>query len=604
MNTYKLYIQKLETWYLVDMGDDQPAMNYQVNNIAELKNRQCDYSQALKLPLSKRNCALFDIPESMDVVTDIPYIKIPCRLFSNESVLAGTDSFIILNKVNKFIEVQILSGNANLFEILSKEPMSNLNLGEIVLNSDNFNPSNFGSNYFYGFASFILNPLLDNTTMQVIRACPFVKVSKIIDEIMSHNGYTLQTNIDSSKHAISISTRKAMDDSLFDAAASGSFTYHEAAGGDGPTFLIQQNGRGNLTVIHLASDYGSNLSYNGRAQYKLVVDVVVTCTGDPVIVTGFPLHGEAPSRSHIFTETLEYGMIASIITQYPWQSANVTYSLTCKYISVNDIVPQGGILSFSRNTGFEYQFDFFKAFVQLYGLTVDVDNVNKIVYAYSMQKLYDNKIVEKDWSLKLHDDDSDTDTFFKVDNYAQSNLIQFEKNEKLSLTDVGVLKVNDLGIDSEKELFTMKFESGIDYQYIRTPLPNITAANIPASTFKESGSVEFTGCKPHFVEVSEGTIPVMVLDGVVIKGTYDYHIVSHVKVQTIVDTYYSGLQTMLSSAKWKEPYFRLSDEDIEQFEKFEKFVPVYIQKFGHYFYVNKIVNYISGKLTKCQIIKL
>lgn len=599
MNNYKLYIQKSGTWSIVDLGDDKPAMNYQVNNIAELKDRQCDYSQALKLPLSKRNCALFDIPESMDVVTDIPYIKIPCRLFSNESVLAGSDSFLILNKVNKFIEVQILSGTARFFDSLSSKSMTDLDLGEITLLYDNFNPANFGTNYFYAFASFVSNPTLDNTTMQVVRACPFVKVSKIISEIMSHNGYTLETDIDSSKHAISISTRKAIEDSNFDALSSGSFTYHESGGGVGPTFEIQQTGHGNLTCIKI--DYGPDLRYSCPAQYKLVVDVVVTCTGDPIIVSGFPIHGEAPSHSHIFTETFETGFSINLRTQYPYQTSNITYSFTYHYISINDIVPQGGLLSFSHNTGFDSQLDFFKAFVQLYGLTVDVDNENKIVYAYSMQKLYDNKAIAKDWSLKLHDDDAITDTFFKLDNYAQNNLIQYDKNEKLSLIDSGNLTVNDLGIESEKILFVMKFESGIDYQHTRAALPSIKAANIPASAYKENGAIEFTGCKPHIVEISDDTISVQILEGVTVKGTYNYHIVTHLNAQSIIDNYYSGIKTMLSSAKWKEPYFWLTDDDIDSFKKF---VPVYIQKFGHYFYVNKIVNYISGQLTKCQIIKL
>ena len=59
MNDYILYINKGGEWMTVDLGNNKPAMNYQTNDIADLKSRQYDYSQALKIPMTKRNCWFF-----------------------------------------------------------------------------------------------------------------------------------------------------------------------------------------------------------------------------------------------------------------------------------------------------------------------------------------------------------------------------------------------------------------------------------------------------------------------------------------------------------------------------------------------------------------
>ena len=78
-------------------------------------------------------------------------------------------------------------------------------------------------------------------------------------------------------------------------------------------------------------------------------------------------------------------------------------SSTVQFSIVPANVPYGEILPFANNLGFEKQIDFFKAFLQLFfGLSAVVDSENNIVEAYNMKLLYENKIIAKDWSKKLH----------------------------------------------------------------------------------------------------------------------------------------------------------------------------------------------------------
>jgi len=83
----------------------------------------------------------------------------------------------------------------------------------------------------------------------------------------------------------------------------------------------------------------------------------------------------------------------------------------------------------------------------------------------------------------------------------------------------------------------------------------------------------------------------------------------HSTVQSFVDSFYPELAAMLDNFKINEEFLSLKDEDVKRYNSIingvpQMFIPVYVQKYGAYFYVNKIVNYISGELTKCQLIKL
>ena len=156
MEDYKLHIEdSAGTWRIADFGTNKPAMNYQLNNLAELKDRQIDYSRALKLPFTPINCAIFGYANEFDVVTDIPYRKLNCRLFCNDSILAGPGSYLILDQVTDNFEVQILSGNADFFEQMKAVKMSNVDFGLIQhYITPVINTNVQTSSLFYGVAEF------------------------------------------------------------------------------------------------------------------------------------------------------------------------------------------------------------------------------------------------------------------------------------------------------------------------------------------------------------------------------------------------------------------------------------------------------------------
>ncbi|MEI8087089.1 MAG: hypothetical protein WCG93_12845 [Paludibacter sp.] len=584
-------------WSLADLGNDKPAMNYQANNIAELKDRQANYSQALKLPMTKNNCLIFGHSETFDVLTSIPYKKFECRLFSNESVLAGTGSVLIIDKCTTDFEVAILSGNVDFFELLSNKSMADLDLGTYILGSQTVLNNYSNVNYCIPVATFLAGGTGQINTA-AYHCYPFAYLKNAIEKIITSNGYTLITNLldaDWNKKAINVCSLNPNSDSLnsFEAYAGGNSSAG-AGVGEYIVFNINPTGNGLLTAFNESGVKGMRWTSPIDCSIKIAFGVTTPtplAASDLVIKnnTNVILNLTALNGSINQVINVSKGDILEITAWKRPNSSNPARSSYTFRLSemITETVPTLGKLYISPNLGFDTQFDFFKMFVQVFGLTLSVDNVNKVVRAYTMQKLYDNKVIAKDWSKKLNDVPSDM--YFTFGGYAQKNLIKFDDNSADNVTDSGSFAISNETIEKSKDLFSIKLESGLD-----RILNSHSIANIPLEEIDSSNVISFKGGKPHIVNTSSSPIT--------INGTaYNLNIANHSNSQSFIDSFYTGLVTMLGAAKYTEDFFYLTDKDIEDFNQF---VPVYVQKYGHYFYVNKIVNYVSGELTKCQLIKL
>jgi len=154
-------------------------------------------------------------------------------------------------------------------------------------------------------------------------------------------------------------------------------------------------------------------------------------------------------------------------------------------------------------------------------------------------------------------------------------------------------------------LFTLSFESGKDYVrtiYIGSPQLKFDydVANLPLFSREDDDTLTFSTGKPHLLTKDPyGGLGV------------NYYVATHVTAQSLINNFFAPLVKMLNQARVIEVYLNLTDEDIQKYNSIHAeancphaFVPVFFQQFSRYFYINKIQNYISGKLTKCELIKL
>lgn len=597
-------------WHNLDLiPGEEPVMNYQVNIIAELKDRNCDYSQAIKLPKTPTNLRVLERMDLFEASTLMPYKNIECRLFSNGFTLAGKSSIFIVDRVGEYIEGQVLSGNAGLLFTMENRLMEDADLGYTIVGSPTIPQwvrrgwAVLGKQFeaYKSFRHYFFN--LHETAKRLVELC----------------GYTLDTNLPLTtiqRDFFSAPSLLPSNDSLevFTGVASFSRTGGVGIGLSDYTSRyfqhnISSNGLGTFTQVGNAevgaTPYRLKFTSNINGKIKVRVYVSGSKYYDPgglfslqcVIYKGgsevFNILKPPTETVYNIDENVEIdveiGDVLYLTTRLDKGttlnaecSVDMSGSFTITEIEADE-VPIGGKLYFGNNTGFTTYWDCFKTFCQTYGLTVYADENSKVVKAYTMDKLYENKTIAKDWSDKLSRENQEMS--FIIDGYGQNNFIRFEKKEDLE--DKGNFYVSNGNLDKWKDLFTIKWESGIDVKPGTYDL-----AYIPLYEYDEeiADKKKFVKGKPHLVRFSQ-------------VNYNPYFIMNHIPAQSLIDTYYDKLANrMLVNAKCLLVGLLLSERDIEELDFF---TPIYLKQFGAYFYISKIRNFIAGdRLTKVDLIRL
>ncbi|MCD7972124.1 MAG: hypothetical protein LUG18_05570 [Candidatus Azobacteroides sp.] len=651
-----MYELKIKTtngiWYTADLGEDNPAMNYQVNDIAELDNRNSDGSMKVELPITENNAKIFEFSHVFDRDSDFPYRRHDCRLYRDGYEIAGEGSFLLLVKISTHFECQILSGIADFFELLEKTPMEDIELGNVSLfNTDELGEDSWSECHKYAVASFA-NESLSNVDLTY--AYPFVllkpAVEKMIEQITAEDeekkGYELITNLedkDWNNKAVNISSLKA-GKQTFDAyqaslKSNGIFVETPKETNVPLTLLT-----GNSSIISVSSNTATyNIYYKGRVKFK------ISLNNDSV--SGLTMYMKIGNLNYkpisIETSTEEiYDHLPEVADTSTFISFYFTTLYPLTYIGIDisfepfeeewDTIPLYGNLSLSKSLGFKTAKDLFKTFLQLFGLTAVVDNKKKKVYCYTMEEVYKNISKAKDWSRKLQ---AGNNFEFSLSGYEQKNNILLEENKTHDITDVASFEIDNQALTKEKDLFKIALESGKDIrlkllgedEFDEEDYEVVSVAHIPLEewnieTEKVEGDIivktgsrkDFKEGKPHIVEISEETktVKIRVIPPPKANASTEYVYVdlplaTHVPLQSFIDNYYKALtDKMLKKARVIEAEFYLTAEDIQEFRSFGEdgmprcMIPVYLDYYGAYFYVNKISNFGAAPLTTCELIRL
>ena len=233
--------------------------------------------------------------------------------------------------------------------------------------------------------------------------------------------------------------------------------------------------------------------------------------------------------------------------------------------------------------------DFFKTFIRLFGLMVEVDEVNKVVKLNTLSKVYHNRPMAIDWSDKLDTSQTIEEKYSPDETYAKKNKFSFTKNEKIDKIDEAYATIDNETLSQEKTMCGEEL--------------SVESAEGPHTVtwFKntEGLATEWEDMKfPQFFHYSRVDTP---------SNDFSHYIVEPVTASECLETWYDYLFGIYSNEYiFKDylkitAYFNLNEEDIASFNQV---VPVFIRKFGAFFYVNRIKNYMSGKTTQVELIRL
>lgn len=201
-------------WVALDLGDEVPAMVFQINDLNDLKDRQTSYSQALSLPISPNNCRAFGFADEFDARSQSPYQIHRCAWYEDGIQIIGTNFRLELLSVSDVFNCQIVSNLLGLFETLQAKAMNELVIAPILWNQNTIK-SVLESNTkdsLYTFAPGLnsqrepgvyqrTNVALDfapNSGAQLVAGTfPYFRLIPLVREILSQSGYTLDTDVES-----------------------------------------------------------------------------------------------------------------------------------------------------------------------------------------------------------------------------------------------------------------------------------------------------------------------------------------------------------------------------------------------------------------------
>lgn len=616
-------------WETLDPPTEAVAMNFQINTLAEMKDRNASYSQAISLPRSMRNERLLGIQLRIDVVSEVPYRSYPCELLADGSRVSPAGAVIRITSLKKdTIGAQILGANADLIETLkakSTETVKADGFGMIWMNS-NIKATGTLSNgvrYQWGHANLVKNLLSKDDAgapegyiNSPDKVYPALDFGDTVEWILKQEGYTLDLKEDPQLGRPGTESIPAIVPKCaqWDTAPT-SFDAYCTSGANvsGVTWEV--------TRLPIPGMWGV---YNGTEKYMLYY---ATWDGDITL----RVICSTLTATQVLLTVRKNGVIATTKYIKTTGTTNLTMSLKAGdqliiYLnktalagaftataSVRTTLPKetsgiaiGAQYDLLASLGFNTRADILQEFLRLYGLTMDVDSANKIVHMYTLGYLINRESEAVDWSDKLIPGRGELT--YTVGNYAQKNTFGKKTDETNGISDEYTFTVDDTTLDPSKTLWTSKFLA-VAYvgNGIELPAPNYPIYEVDRSTAERTGwTLKYSKqSNPVLISPTTGRNTLELTQGY----NSDIWQVNTVTVSRLylaasdyLADYFAPLWTnVLNRAKAIQVTLNLNAVDIETLDLSK---PVWLEQYGHYFYISKIVSYIPGKLTKVNLIRL
>lgn len=614
-----------------------PAITFEAADIANMQDRSANYSQQIALPITPTNAHIFDFTTALQSKSTFPYFLHDARLLFDNTPIAGQGSVCkVLSITPTAINIQILSSFADVFTQLKEIDLTSVpstEADELLAIATKWDNDHNGYKKQEGLLH--LFSFSDGRNA----APPCMAFIDILSRLAAKIGYT----IDAENHHFYLMPSGftgykelgLIQDSLV-----GSYTYAQEGAsiryeyeyskstaflnqGKPTYFRVQLVAYGpsssttpradiwtqpteqsvvrqNVGFAFTADRYPGNpgdqrldayISYSSRnweftrsGTFYINVDgAIYSYTGKEYMLT---LRFYQDGTVHL--EKLD-GTLRKIITGSRTFADNArvqaliavnqtTYCRVKQSYLVNENLEgkpcaNGGSFSFANCLGLKSAADAFKLYMQLTCTTAIVDRAAHSIRFVPLSEVYARKASAVDWSEKLA---RDTETrSFALDSYAQVNTISAKENPADGFVDTYYFAVDNNTIEPRTEVFSLPLTSQRS-RIVPYYTKNVDDDGKETWAYKKLPSPV---CIYYTADTQERTL----------------------SVADDLPAFYKPLEDMLHEALALSAQFYLTPSDIEEFEPF---TPIYLSQYGAYFYVNKIDNFIAGKLTSVELVKL
>jgi len=636
------------------------AQTKQVNDVSRIENRQSNYTNTFSVPKTAGNVRALQSMTLTGNTSNVPYIKNECSLYSDNGECFVYNGWAVITDGGDGYNIAIVDGIVDFYKAIENQNLSHLGelLDEITHLKTADNILNTWSNdlpYRYILADY--NGKTGNTNNT--EGLPEVNFDYLVPSV---NVAWLWRKIWEKYNNGVIPTGSIFDTFNFKELWM-TFPKGLPIPGDGVVnhtilhsedysftnaYLQRDTGRyfyyakyNSATVDELYQQDGINMHVTQSATYQLVIKCTLygkttsfNQDRDAAIAIGFNADGQIPLAAFTSHQLIQngnkiFGPEADVIpfgtettlTSVPFQlnglesiSVGVTGSAFNSTYVLYPIYPHKFEVTLVRIDPLYVDFseaftdfpvkDFLNEVVQRFGLTMFKDKYsNNYEFLTLQEHLQTSQIV--DWTGKFNNKISEN---YMYGAYAQRNLFKYNYNDKESSHSDGAIIVDNVNLPDTRDVIKSKIYSPerlpVTFLGKDTNVYKLWEKEVNESNEGETISYKILDKRYYFLR-SFGVLGGLNLVSDVLGGgsaTYSYReSYSRLKFSEIIANYYNPLQRILDKTLLVNAEMWLTDSDITNID-FKKLY--YIEQLSNYFILNKISNYVSGKPTKVELLKV
>ncbi len=610
----------------VDLSDTEVVQTLQINDLGSIEDRQANYTDSFKLPLTPRNIGVLEFLKTTGNTSRLPYQKVMARLIE-DGITRIANGTAKISKTANYYEVNIFDGNYGLFKYIA-----NLTLQDIDYSSVNhyltktmlLDSHKNNERYVYALADFGIGIDVNanqapDANIKLAMVAPSLFIHTIFDLIIEQAGY--------SRFGDFFSDPKYRNEVF--GLVKGNITPNSTSQSlsnqlnitSNPIYINYANSRDTLHNVTLASTNSSsrfNVTsgkiqslFTGLAQISFTVNYNLV-EGEVKIYflkNGTPFYfytlesGNSQSKQMWANVDVSPGdeISVQIIGKYNRYNNTTDFDITSLTGSIYEL-SYGQLVDFSLYTPETKQTDFLKDVMQRFGLVFR--NTTGKEYEFkqieSILNDYDNA---EDWSSKYVGNE---DEGYVLGSFAKKNFMNFQNGRFNSGS--ANFQIDDYFLEPEKDVVTSIYFIGQSLLSINSAL----LMDVPIRTL--NGAFGFANIENNEIDLFIYDLTYRNIDlfteylneggslqDITTQDLTPFLSINFTNFATYINNSYKAYIRLLNDSVVRTDYYNLSLKDIINLDFFKL---KYNKHLGHYYYLNKVSQYVKGRPSKCEVVQV
>ncbi|HPN17892.1 MAG TPA: hypothetical protein PK546_00045 [Chitinophagales bacterium] len=651
MNDVEVYIADL----MLDLSPSTVvALTKQINDIAEIQRRQADYTNRFLAPWTPKNKIIAEHLNLPGNNSTRPYKWSTARIIMNGITITNFGIAILTETLpGEHYEYIIYAGNYDLFSKINNKYITELDWSDLehVFNYTNWKNSWTNTEGFiYALAETLDGRLTYYTNatpsgsirIDLGKQFPWVYVKTIWDRIFSEASLEYEGDIFSEPlftEEIVFAGRDYTKDvttpfDKFQGNTNYTPPYLQWLFATPPISpVLQKIDIGTLTIASANFNISTDkytVAESGNYQFTMKANMgieAIEFVRFKIYVNGVLRQTEsyAVNIANAFYTTYNFELTTNILVakndevEFYYELDNIftNYAIAVRigYFIITvmqtsrEVIQYGSTIEFSKILPKIKQLDFLKAIMQQYGMIYKINN-NGTYSFITINELIKGTAGKLDYTKKLSREKSET---YSIGNTGKKNYFKYQYSENDKLGTAYADKEINIDIDNlqdEAPLIDSIIQAAGDYLFYDNwqKIASVHAYNNsesnetlpPIYKLNENNKLIIARKVIHNVDyytVGNGNIYLTFEfnENQAVAQFKDYH------WQELTDLYYQEYIKIIQKPVKKIVQFWLTPIDIYFLDMFKI---IYLEQYQSYFYLNKVNNFLPGKLSDCELIKI